>query len=65
MPQASTQKIDESTIRERAYYLWEQDGKPFGRDLDYWTRAATTSSAKPKARAARAGTAVKARGARG
>lgn len=26
-------------IRERAYHLWEQDGGPAGRDLDYWERA--------------------------
>lgn len=26
-------------IRERAYQLWEQDGRPEGRDLDYWYRA--------------------------
>jgi len=26
-------------IRERAYHLWEADGRPRGRDLDYWERA--------------------------
>jgi hypothetical protein len=26
-------------IRERAYHLWEADGRPDGRDLDYWERA--------------------------
>ncbi len=26
-------------IRERAYHLWEQDGRPHGRDLEYWERA--------------------------
>ena len=26
-------------IRERAYHLWEADGRPEGRDLDYWERA--------------------------
>lgn len=26
-------------IRERAYHLWEADGRPHGRDLDYWERA--------------------------
>ena len=29
----------EHRIRERAYHLWEQDGRPAGRDLDYWERA--------------------------
>jgi len=26
-------------IRERAYHLWEEDGRPVGRDLEYWERA--------------------------
>jgi hypothetical protein len=26
-------------VRERAYHLWEADGKPHGRDLEYWERA--------------------------
>ena len=29
----------EQLIRERAYALWEADGKPNGSDLDYWERA--------------------------
>ncbi len=29
----------EQLIRERAYHLWEQDGRPEGRDLEYWERA--------------------------
>jgi hypothetical protein len=29
----------EHRIRERAYHLWEADGKPHGRDLEYWERA--------------------------
>ncbi|WP_428375029.1 DUF2934 domain-containing protein [Lichenicoccus sp.] len=26
-------------IRERAYHLWEADGRPHGREADYWERA--------------------------
>ncbi len=26
-------------IRERAYHLWEADGRPEGQDLEYWERA--------------------------
>ena len=26
-------------IRERAYHLWEAEGSPHGRDVDYWERA--------------------------
>jgi hypothetical protein len=29
----------EQRIRERAYHLWEADGKPHGRDVEYWERA--------------------------
>jgi hypothetical protein len=29
----------EQRVRERAYHLWEADGKPHGQDLDYWERA--------------------------
>ena len=29
----------EQRIRERAYHLWEQDGRPHGRDLEYWEQA--------------------------
>jgi hypothetical protein len=30
----------EDAIRARAYELWEQDGRPDGKDVDYWLRAA-------------------------
>jgi hypothetical protein len=42
-------------IARRAYALWEKDGRPFGRDLDYWLRAeadlrrAAYPTARPKA----------------
>jgi hypothetical protein len=29
----------EARIRERAYYLWEEDGRPEGRDTEFWERA--------------------------
>jgi hypothetical protein len=29
----------EQRTRERAYHLWETDGKPHGRDVEYWERA--------------------------
>jgi len=29
----------EHSIRVRAYYLWEADGKPHGHDVEYWERA--------------------------
>jgi hypothetical protein len=29
----------ESRIRECAYHLWEANGKPYGRDVEFWQRA--------------------------
>jgi len=29
----------EQATRVRAYYLWEQEGRPEGRDLEFWHRA--------------------------
>ena len=30
---------DDEAIRLTAYFLWEQDGRPAGREQDYWLRA--------------------------
>ena len=35
---ASTKDRD-SRIRERAYHLWEADGRPHGREREFWERA--------------------------
>lgn len=29
----------EQKVRQTAYLLWEKDGRPFGRETDYWFRA--------------------------
>lgn len=31
--------MDEQKIKEAAYALWEQDGKPNGLDLEHWFKA--------------------------
>ena len=31
---------EERAVHERAYFLWETEGQPEGRDLDHWHRAA-------------------------
>ena len=36
---ATSAAVKEQSIREHAYHLWEQDGRPEGRDLEYWVRA--------------------------
>ncbi len=41
-------------IRERAYGLWEADGRPEGKEMDYWLRAERDLSigeAKPSRKA--------------
>jgi Protein of unknown function (DUF2934) len=47
----------EDRIRERAYQLWEADGRPPGRDVEFWHRAcemvATDDVDQPKSRAQR------------
>ncbi len=35
----ATDPAYEQRVRERAYHLWESEGKPFGRDIEYWERA--------------------------
>ena len=30
---------DEQAIREAAYFIWENEGRPDGRDLEHWARA--------------------------
>ncbi|AKR56751.1 hypothetical protein GCM10011321_43360 [Youhaiella tibetensis] len=29
----------EQAVRDTAYFLWEQDGRPAGREKEYWFRA--------------------------
>jgi len=34
-----TEPSVEQRVRERAYALWEQAGRPSGRDAEFWQRA--------------------------
>jgi hypothetical protein len=34
-----TQLINRSQIAERAFEIWEHEGKPHGRDQEHWQRA--------------------------
>lgn len=43
MPRGQT---DDAAIREQAYYFWEQDGRPEGRETEYWERAKVAVSDK-------------------
>ena len=42
-----THSADDAAIREQAYYLWEQDGRPHGRENEYWMRAVVSLSETP------------------
>ncbi len=37
MPEAD--HTDEQTVRDRAYFIWEREGRPEGRANDHWERA--------------------------
>jgi hypothetical protein len=39
-------------IRERAYWLWEEEGRPDGRQLDHWHRASREIAGRAAATAA-------------
>ncbi len=39
MPSSKKWKVPEADVRLRAYLIWERNGCPTGRDLDYWLRA--------------------------
>ncbi|MBA4148817.1 MAG: DUF2934 domain-containing protein [Verrucomicrobia bacterium] len=46
-----TQQMEEQ-IRTRAYYLWEADGCPQGRDWEYWMKATQELELQSEASAA-------------
>jgi hypothetical protein len=46
---APLSEVTETAIRERAYYLWEQSGRPPGRDTEFWARAVATIGEAPAA----------------
>lgn len=39
----------DTLIRQRAYAIWEQEGRPEGREWDHWVRAAGEFAAQPAA----------------
>jgi len=45
--------VREQRVRERAYHLWEADGKPHGRDVEYWQRARELVALEENAEAGR------------
>ncbi len=53
------QANQEVVIRERAYAIWEEEGRPHGRDWDHWLRAAEEIGSAPRRMAAPAAKASK------
>ena len=50
----SRRPLDDDHIREAAYHLWEEEGRPHGKDQEHWHKAADAlSPPKPKAKTAR------------
>jgi hypothetical protein len=54
---------DEKAIRERAYHIWEAEGRPHGRDREHWERAGREIEAESKKRPRKDATAAKAKAA--
>lgn len=44
-------KPSEDQVRERAYQLWEQSGRPHGQELDHWLSAEAELKPARKGRA--------------
>ena len=38
-PEPFAELISAEAIATRAYILWEKDGRPPGRDMEYWLKA--------------------------
>jgi len=39
-----THRNNEQTVRDRAYFIWEREGRPEGRAHDHWRRAIMDTS---------------------
>jgi hypothetical protein len=61
--------VESKNIQERAYHIWENEGRPHGRDFEHWLKAeqelaSPQNRRKPRASRAKAsGEAVKKRAA--
>lgn len=40
--------MSEQLIKERAYAIWEGEGRPHGREKEHWVQAERELAAKPK-----------------
>jgi hypothetical protein len=51
------QQDRDQLIRERAYHIWEREGRPHGRDAGHWQQAVSEIEAEDRALAAQKPTA--------
>jgi len=51
---AQTDDISEHRVREVAYKLWEEAGRPFGREAEFWRRAREEVASAARKRPAKA-----------
>lgn len=52
---------DEKAIKERAYHIWETEGRPHGRDREHWERASREIEAEAGKRPRKPATATNAK----
>jgi hypothetical protein len=52
---------DDKAISERAYHIWEAEGRPQGRDREHWERASREIEAEAKSRPRKPAAAAKAK----
>jgi hypothetical protein len=52
---------DENRIKQRAYQIWENEGRPHGRDREHWERASREIEAEAKSRPRKPAAAAKAK----
>jgi len=45
----TTGRADDAAIREQAYLLWEQEGRPEGRETEFWMRAEVALTSEEQA----------------
>ena len=45
-------EAEAETFRQRAYELWESEGRPAGREYDHWLQAERELASTPRQRAA-------------
>jgi len=45
---AESDRNTEQATRERAYFIWEREGRPKGRARDHWMQAVVEESPEPK-----------------